>query len=44
MPLFLCGNSTLTIPQCFRNLQRSIFPYCCADVAKETGRKGSNFY
>ena len=50
MPLFLRGNSTPTIPHCpsLRNLQRSKFPYSCADVgghvAKESGRKGSNDY
>ena len=44
MPLFLRGNSTPTIPHCFRNLQRSKFPYCCADVAKESGWKGNNVY
>ena len=44
MPLFLRRNSTPTIPHCFRNLQRSKFPYCCADVAKELGRKESNVY
>ena len=44
MPLFLSRNSTLTIQHSFHNLQRSKFPYGCADVAKETGRKGSNVY
>ena len=37
MPLFMP-----TIQHCSHNLQRSKFPYCCADVAKESGRIGSN--
>ena len=41
MPLFLRRNPTPTIPHCFRSLQRSKFPNGCADVAKESGRKGS---
>ena len=28
----------------FSHWQRSKFPYGCADVAKESGRKGSNVY
>ena len=43
VPLF-SGNSNPTIPHCFHNLQRSKFPYCCADLTKESGRKGSNVY
>ena len=37
-------HSTLTILHCFRNLQHSKFPHCCADVAKVSGKKGSNVY
>ena len=44
MPLFLRGNTTPAIQHCFRRLQRSQLPYRCADVAKESGRKGSNVY
>ena len=44
MPWFLRGNSMSTIMHCFVNLQRGKFPYCCADVVKESGRKGSNVY
>ena len=29
---------------CFRHLQYCIYPYDCADFAKESGRKGSNVY
>jgi hypothetical protein len=44
MPLFLHGNSTPTIPHQLRHLQRSKFPYGCADASGESGRKGSNVY
>ena len=44
MPMFLSGNSMQTIQHCLSNLQRSKFPYSCADVAKESGRKGSSGY
>ena len=44
MPLFLPGNSTPTILHSFRNLQCSKFPYGCADLAEDSGRKGSNVY
>ena len=44
MPLFLRRNSTPTIQHCFHNLQSSKFPYSSADVAKESGRKGSKAY
>ena len=44
VPLFLCWTSTPTIQHCFCNLQSSKFPYGCADVAKELGRKLSNVY
>ena len=39
MPLFVRGNSTLTIQHCFHNLQHSKFPHCCADASKESGQK-----
>ena len=42
MLFFLRRNSMPTIPHCFRNVQRSKFPYGCAAVAKKSGRKGSN--
>ena len=41
---FLSGNSLQTIQHCFRNLQHNKFSNSCADVAKESGRKGSNVY
>ena len=44
MPLFLRGNSTQTTQHFFRILQSIKFPYCCADVAKESGWKGNNVY
>ena len=46
-PLFLPSNSTFNIlrqADQLRNLQYSEFPYCCADLSKESGRKGCNVY
>ena len=44
MPLFLRGNSTLTIPHQLRHLQRSRFAHGCADALDGSGKKGSNVY
>ncbi len=42
IPLFLAGNSTLTIPHMFSKRKDSGFPYGCADTAAADGRRGSN--
>ena len=44
MPSFLHESSMPIIQHCFRNLLHSKVPYSCADVAKESGRNGSNVY
>ena len=44
MPLFLLGNSTLTIPHQLRQHRSPRFPHGLADAADELGRKGSNVY
>ena len=42
MPLFLLGNSTLTLPHQLRQHRSARFPHGLADAADELGRKGSN--
>ena len=44
MPLFLAGNSTLTIPHLHSKHSNSDFPMGCADTAAVDGRRGSNVY
>jgi hypothetical protein len=44
IPLFLAGNSNLTIPHMFSKRKDSGFPYGCADSAAADGRRGSNVY
>ncbi len=44
MPLFLAGNSILTISHMFSKRKDSGFPYGCADAAAADGRRGSNVY
>ncbi len=44
IPLFLAGNSTLTIPHMFSKRKDSGFPYGSADAAAADGRWGSNVY
>ena len=44
MPLFLAGNSTLTIPHLYSERKDSGFPMGCADAAAVDGRRGSNVY
>ncbi len=43
-PLFLAGNSTLTVPHCYSKCKDSGFPMGCADSAAVDGRRGSNVY
>ena len=44
MPLFLVGNSFLTIPHQLRQLRSGKFPHGLADAANALGKKGSNVY
>ena len=44
IPLFLAGNSTLTIPHMFAKRKDACFPFGCADAAGVDGRQGSNVY
>ena len=44
MPLFLAGNTTLTIPHLYSKRRDSCFPMGCADAAALDGRRGSNVY
>jgi hypothetical protein len=44
IPLFLAGNSTLTIPHMFSKRKEAGFPFGCADAAALDGRWGSNIY
>ncbi len=44
IPLFLAGNSTLTIPHKFSKNKGSGFPMGTADTADAEGRRGSNVY
>ena len=44
IPLFLTGNSTLTIPHMFSKCKEAGFPFGCADAAALDGRRGSNIY
>ena len=44
MPLFLLGNSTLTIPHRLCQPKHGKFPHGRADAADASGKKGSNVY
>ena len=44
MPLFLAGNSTLTIPHKYSKHKSSGFPMGSCDTAAADGRRGSNVY
>ncbi len=44
IPLFLPGNSTLTVPHFYSKSKDLGFPMGCADSAAVDGRRGSNVY